>query len=133
VSGSSSVREGVRRPTLSAELTSDLSVCRVNSTSSLQLNSVLYRFHPSVKWSCGFPHRDEIVGQIRALADRYRLHDKLRLKVGILHRREVGRDIADPYSPSDQGREGHASREFDRPEEGRSLALGHQRRQGRSL
>ncbi|ORY90638.1 hypothetical protein BCR35DRAFT_299182 [Leucosporidium creatinivorum] len=56
---------------------------RVNSTSSLQLNSILYRFHPSVKWSCGFPHRDEIVGQIRALADRYQLHDSIRLKTKV--------------------------------------------------
>lgn len=72
-----------RRPEQAAESSAELTCIafRVNSTSSLQLNSVLYRFHPSVKWSCGFPHRDEIVGQIRALADRYQLHDKIRLKV----------------------------------------------------
>ena len=33
----------------------------VNKTSGLQLNSVLYRFHPAVLWSCSFPHRDEIL------------------------------------------------------------------------
>ena len=34
----------------------------VNKTSGLQLNSLLYRFHPGVKWSKAFPHRDEILG-----------------------------------------------------------------------
>ena len=54
---------------------------RVNSTSQLQLNSVLYRFHPSVRWSKGFPQRDEIVGQIKRLVDKYNLQGSLRLKV----------------------------------------------------
>lgn len=34
----------------------------VNKTSGLQLNSLLYRFFPAVKWHEAFPHRDEIVG-----------------------------------------------------------------------
>ena len=34
----------------------------VNRTSGLQLNSLLYRFHPGVLWSCTFPKRDEILG-----------------------------------------------------------------------
>lgn len=34
----------------------------VNKTSGLQLNSILYRFHPAVFWSKFFPHRDEILG-----------------------------------------------------------------------
>lgn len=34
----------------------------VNSTSGLQINSLIYRFHPGVFWREGFPHRDEIVG-----------------------------------------------------------------------
>ena len=33
----------------------------VNKTSGLQLNSLLYRFHPGVLWSCTFPKRDEIL------------------------------------------------------------------------
>lgn len=34
---------------------------RVNKTSGLQLNSLLYRFHPAVLWSKSFPQRDEIL------------------------------------------------------------------------
>lgn len=56
---------------------------RVNSTSSLQLNSVLYRFHPAVKWSRGFPERDEILSQIRKLVDTYHLGPKLRLNTKV--------------------------------------------------
>ncbi|EGG08412.1 uncharacterized protein MELLADRAFT_52200 [Melampsora larici-populina 98AG31] len=37
----------------------------VNSTSSLQLNSWLYRFHPSVLWSRSFPKQAEILNQIQ--------------------------------------------------------------------
>ena len=33
----------------------------VNSTSSLQLNSLIYRFHPAVLWKHTYPARDEIV------------------------------------------------------------------------
>ncbi|THG98025.1 hypothetical protein EW026_g4088 [Hermanssonia centrifuga] len=33
----------------------------VNATSGLQLNSLLYRFHPAVCWSRAFPQRDEIL------------------------------------------------------------------------
>lgn len=33
----------------------------VNKTSGLQLNSLLYRFHPAVLWSKSFPQRDEIL------------------------------------------------------------------------
>lgn len=50
----------------------------VNSTSSLQLNSLLYRFHPSINWSCAFPHRDEIVRQITAVWTKYKLEDSTR-------------------------------------------------------
>ncbi|KAK4056269.1 hypothetical protein OIO90_002712 [Microbotryomycetes sp. JL221] len=55
----------------------------VNSTSQLQLNSLMYRFHPSVKWSKGFPKRDEIVSEIKKLADRYNLQGSLRLQTPV--------------------------------------------------
>jgi hypothetical protein len=35
----------------------------VFTSAGLQLNSLLYRFHPAVIWSCAFPHRDEILGR----------------------------------------------------------------------
>ena len=49
---------------------------KVNNTSGLQINSIMYRFQPSVKWSQGYPKRGEIVGQIRSLWERYGLQDK---------------------------------------------------------
>lgn len=33
----------------------------MNATSGLQLNSLLYRFHPGVLWTRTFPRRDEIL------------------------------------------------------------------------
>lgn len=45
----------------------------VNSTSSLQLNSWLYRFHPSVIWSRSFPKQAEILNQVDALWKRFGL------------------------------------------------------------
>jgi len=53
----------------------------VNKTSQLQLNSFLYRFHPTVNWSRGFPKRDEIVEQIRGVWERYGLKEKTRFNV----------------------------------------------------
>jgi cation diffusion facilitator CzcD-associated flavoprotein CzcO len=38
----------------------------VNSTSGLQLNSLLYRFHPALLWKKSFPQRDEILGGMPA-------------------------------------------------------------------
>jgi len=54
---------------------------RENKTSQLQLNSFLYRFHPTVKWTKGFPQRDEIIGQIDGVWKRYNLEEKTRFKV----------------------------------------------------
>lgn len=36
----------------------------------------MYRFHPSVRWSGGYPDRKQIVGQITKLWQRYRLESK---------------------------------------------------------
>lgn len=36
----------------------------------------MYRFHPSVQWSGGYPKQNQIVGQIRKLWHRYRLENK---------------------------------------------------------
>ncbi|KAG6332058.1 hypothetical protein ID866_7029, partial [Astraeus odoratus] len=38
---------------------------RENRTSGLQLNSLLYRFHPSVLWKRPFPQRDEILIELK--------------------------------------------------------------------
>lgn len=49
---------------------------KVNNTSGLQIHSVMYRFHPSVKWNRGYPDRKQIVGQITELWKRYGLEEK---------------------------------------------------------
>jgi thioredoxin reductase len=49
---------------------------KVNNTSGLQIHSVMYRFHPSVKWNKGYPDRKQIVSQITELWERYGLESK---------------------------------------------------------
>lgn len=49
---------------------------KVNNTSGLQIHSLMYRFHPSVNWSSGYPGRKDIVGQIVALWKKYGLDKK---------------------------------------------------------
>ena len=49
---------------------------RVNSTSTLQLYSVMYRFHPTVRWHRRYPNKDRILEEIRKLWHRYDLQNK---------------------------------------------------------
>ncbi|KAF2269081.1 FAD/NAD(P)-binding domain-containing protein [Lojkania enalia] len=49
---------------------------KVNNTSGLQIHSIMYRFHPSVKWKRGYPDRRQIVSEIISLWERYGLEDK---------------------------------------------------------
>ncbi|GAA5831136.1 hypothetical protein JCM11251_005157 [Rhodosporidiobolus azoricus] len=72
-----------------------------NSTSQLQLSSILYRFHPSIKWSKAFPQRDEIVEQIRGVWERYQLQGKTRFNT------KVTQVIRDPDSSTDPREGGH--------------------------
>ncbi|KAL4891134.1 hypothetical protein BDV59DRAFT_203852 [Aspergillus ambiguus] len=46
---------------------------RVNSTSSLQIHSIMYRFHPSVKYDTAYPSQGEIRDQIVDVWERYGL------------------------------------------------------------
>ncbi|PYH88888.1 flavin-binding monooxygenase-like protein [Aspergillus ellipticus CBS 707.79] len=46
---------------------------RVNSTSSLQIHSIMYRFHPSVQYDTAYPTQGEIKEQIVDLWKRYGL------------------------------------------------------------
>ncbi|KAI0703404.1 hypothetical protein BC835DRAFT_1410684 [Cytidiella melzeri] len=56
----------------------------VNRTSGLQLNSLLYRFHPSVIWKRGFPQRDEILGaEIHRIHDEYALDQRTRFNTPV--------------------------------------------------
>ncbi|KDE08675.1 hypothetical protein MVLG_01133 [Microbotryum lychnidis-dioicae p1A1 Lamole] len=74
----------------------------VNSTSSLQLNSLLYRFHPSVRWSCGFPQQPEIVSKIQTVFERYHLGPRTRLST------RVTKIVRDKGSSTDPNKGGHA-------------------------
>ncbi|KAH8588038.1 hypothetical protein B0O99DRAFT_640222 [Bisporella sp. PMI_857] len=49
---------------------------RVNNISGLQIHSIMYRFHPSIRWNGGYPNRQQIVIQITELWKRYGLDSK---------------------------------------------------------
>ncbi|KAG5979976.1 hypothetical protein E4U55_004521 [Claviceps digitariae] len=68
---------------------------KVNDTSALQIHSIMYRFHPSVTWSEGYPDRKEIVKQLKLLWKRYRLQRKTRFnfKVTKTYQDDQGRWI----------------------------------------
>ncbi|KWU44702.1 FAD/NAD(P)-binding domain-containing protein [Rhodotorula sp. JG-1b] len=74
---------------------------RENSTSQLQLNSILYRFHPSITWKNGFPKRDEIIEQIKRVWDKYELQKRTRFGYRVT---KVQRD---PDSSTDPRKGGH--------------------------
>ncbi|EIW74220.1 FAD/NAD(P)-binding domain-containing protein [Coniophora puteana RWD-64-598 SS2] len=59
---------------------------RENRTSGLQLNSILYRFHPSVIWKKAFPQRDEILDQINKVWKEYRLEERTRFNTSRFRR-----------------------------------------------
>ncbi|GAA5982633.1 hypothetical protein JCM5350_002128 [Sporobolomyces pararoseus] len=84
---------------------------RENSTSQLQLNSFLYRFHPTVRWTKGFPQRDEIIGQIKGVWERYGLEKKTKFKTRV---ERVTRD----ESSTDPRKHGHARWKINDGEDG---------------
>lgn len=62
-----------------------------NQTSGLQLNSLLYRFHPAVCWKKAFPQRDEILGEIEKVWKEYRLEERTRFNTTVRQVRRVKR------------------------------------------
>ncbi|KAI9878508.1 MAG: hypothetical protein M1830_000689 [Pleopsidium flavum] len=56
---------------------------RVNNTSGLQIHSIMYRFHPSVHWTRGYPDRKQIVSQITQLWKRYALDERTKFKTRV--------------------------------------------------
>ncbi|KAI2602141.1 FAD/NAD(P)-binding domain-containing protein [Hypoxylon sp. NC1633] len=66
---------------------------KVNNTSSLQIHSFMYRFHPSVRWQGGYPDRQQIVSQVRQLWERYGLdtRTKFNTKVNKVYQDDMGR------------------------------------------
>ncbi|KAM5540103.1 hypothetical protein V8D89_006243 [Ganoderma adspersum] len=71
----------------------------VNRTSGLQLNSLLYRFHPGVLWSCTFPKRDEILHEARRIWQEYQLAPRTRFNTRVTSVKRVqgtGKGLSDP-------------------------------------
>ncbi|OJJ50109.1 hypothetical protein ASPZODRAFT_89950 [Penicilliopsis zonata CBS 506.65] len=66
---------------------------RVNSTSSLQVHSVMYRFHPSVHYDTAYPSQGEIREQIVNLWERYGLdqHTVFEYKVTSVRKAKNGK------------------------------------------
>ncbi|EIW74200.1 flavin-binding monooxygenase-like protein [Coniophora puteana RWD-64-598 SS2] len=56
---------------------------RENKTSAVQLNSIMYRFHPAVVWRSFFPSRDEVLDQVDKVWKEYRLRERTRLNTPV--------------------------------------------------
>lgn len=56
---------------------------RVNSTSGLQISSIMYRWHPAVLWKSGYPKRDEILSNTRMIWKKYDLEKRTRFNTRI--------------------------------------------------
>lgn len=56
---------------------------KVNNTSSLQIHSLMFRFHPSVKWKRGYPDRQQIISQVRQLWKRYGLDTRTKFNTPV--------------------------------------------------
>lgn len=67
----------------------------MNNTSGLQIHSLLYRFHPSVKWRKGYPDRQQIISEITELWHRYGLENKTKFSIPVIkvYKNERGRWI----------------------------------------
>ncbi|RHZ61563.1 hypothetical protein CDV55_103547 [Aspergillus turcosus] len=54
---------------------------QVNNTSSLQIHSVMYRFHPSVRFKRSYPDRQGIVREVTHLWERYGLQSRTKFNI----------------------------------------------------
>ncbi|KAG8859908.1 hypothetical protein FRC20_011745 [Serendipita sp. 405] len=80
----------------------------VNSTSGLQLNSLLYRFHPAVVWSRGFPFRDEILKEMSRIWKEYGLESKTRFNTPVTVVQRVDPSSLETDPDTDPWKNGHA-------------------------
>jgi Flavin-binding monooxygenase-like len=66
---------------------------RVNNTSGLQIHSIMYRFHPSVRWASRYPTRRQIVDQISQLWKQYGLDERTKFdtRVEKIYKDNAGR------------------------------------------
>lgn len=72
----------------------------VNSTSGVQIHSLMYRFHPSIKWEEGYPKQNQIVDQVRQLWQRYGLDEKTKFNTRVekIYKDRLGRWIINDSS-----------------------------------
>ncbi|KIK70529.1 hypothetical protein GYMLUDRAFT_32559 [Collybiopsis luxurians FD-317 M1] len=56
---------------------------RVNSTSGLQIHSLMYRFFPNVQWKSGYPNRREILDNITRVWKEYSLEERTKFGVKV--------------------------------------------------
>jgi hypothetical protein len=66
-----------------AMINADVDIQKVNNTSSLQIHSLMYRFHPSVRWEKGYPNKETIVSQITQLWERYGLDARTKFETSV--------------------------------------------------
>ncbi|KAJ8689169.1 hypothetical protein PTI98_013219 [Pleurotus ostreatus] len=71
----------------------------VNSTSGLQLNSMLYRFHPAVLWRKAFPQQKDIVGEITRVWKEYGLESRTKFNMEVKSVRRVPDDEKTSLQP----------------------------------
>ncbi|KAJ8603036.1 hypothetical protein MRB53_042266 [Persea americana] len=71
---------------------------RVNETSSLQIHSGFYCFHPSVSWKSDYPKRAEILGEVQKVWERYDLSKRttFRCRVNNIYRENGKWVVNDP-------------------------------------
>ncbi|KAF7159431.1 hypothetical protein CNMCM6106_006704 [Aspergillus hiratsukae] len=56
---------------------------QVNNTSSLQIHSVMYRFHPSVRFKRSYPDRQGIVREVTHLWEHYGLQSRTKFNIRV--------------------------------------------------
>lgn len=73
---------------------------KVNNTSGLQIHSMMYRFHPSVRWQEGYPDRQQIISQLRQLWERYGLDTRTKFDTPVekIYKDDKGRWIVNNTS-----------------------------------
>ncbi|OAX35023.1 FAD/NAD(P)-binding domain-containing protein [Rhizopogon vinicolor AM-OR11-026] len=71
---------------------------RENKSSGLQLNSLLYRFHPAVIWKETYPKKDEILDEIDKIWKEYRLKERTRLNTPVTKVKRLPRKSEDSNS-----------------------------------
>ncbi|KAI0427196.1 hypothetical protein F5Y09DRAFT_316903 [Xylaria sp. FL1042] len=55
----------------------------VNTTSSLQIHSAMFRFHPSVQWDSGYPDRQQILSQVKHIWEKYGLDTRTKFETRV--------------------------------------------------